>query len=171
MSITVEIVSGQGRDYWPRPGRAFVAARSHTFAALADAINVGFARWDLAHLSEFVLSDGTRIADTHPDLDAPADTVDIHALKLSRLRLDDQFVYTFDFGDDWQHLCTVGPERVDPSRCTASHRTDPCPLRGGEACPTSTDGAGPAMTWNARSLPIPGAETCRLSSLPGAGGP
>ena len=25
-----------------------------------------------------------------------------------------QFLYTFDLGDDWTHLCTVGPERIDP---------------------------------------------------------
>jgi hypothetical protein len=30
------------------------------------------------------------------------------------LALGDQFVYTFDLGDAWTHLCTVGPERIDP---------------------------------------------------------
>jgi len=25
-----------------------------------------------------------------------------------------RFVYVFDLGDDWAHLCTVGPERIDP---------------------------------------------------------
>lgn len=114
LSISVELVHGRGEEFWPRPGRIFVAARSHTFATFADAINAGFARWDLAHLSEFVLDDGTRIADTDPFFDAPEDTVDIHTAKLSTLKLGDQFVYTFDFGDNWQHLCTVGPERVDP---------------------------------------------------------
>jgi hypothetical protein len=50
MSIQVELVSGRGEDLWPRPGRIFAAARSHTFAQLSEAINAAFARWDLAHL-------------------------------------------------------------------------------------------------------------------------
>jgi len=28
--------------------------------------------------------------------------------------LGEQFLYTFDLGDDWAHLCTVGLERIDP---------------------------------------------------------
>jgi hypothetical protein len=28
---------------------------------------------------------------------------------LSTLSLGEQFVYEFDFGDSWTHLCTVGP--------------------------------------------------------------
>lgn len=28
----------------------------------------------------------------------------------------EQFVYVFDLGDDWTHLCTVGPERIDPEK-------------------------------------------------------
>ncbi len=130
LSITVELISGRGEDYWPRPGRIFVAARSHTFVALADAINAGFARWDLSHLSQFVLADETRIADTDPFFDAPEDTVDIHTAKLSTLKLGDQFAYTFDFGDDWHHLCTVGPERVDPEEVYGITPNRPVPYWG-----------------------------------------
>ena len=68
LSIRIDLVEGHGEHLWPRPGRIFAAARSHTFAQLARAIDDAFAR----------------------------------------------FVYVFDFGDDWTHLCTVGPERVDP---------------------------------------------------------
>jgi hypothetical protein len=34
--------------------------------------------------------------------------------KLSTLSLGEQFVYEFDFGDGWTHLCTVGSVRIDP---------------------------------------------------------
>ena len=34
--------------------------------------------------------------------------------RLSRLEPEEPFVYVFDFGDDWAHLCSVGPKRVDP---------------------------------------------------------
>jgi hypothetical protein len=30
-----------------------------------------------------------------------------------RLRGGEQFLYTFDLGDDWTHLCTVAPARID----------------------------------------------------------
>jgi hypothetical protein len=39
LSIRVELVGGGGRTLWPRPGRVFAAARSHTFLALGDAID------------------------------------------------------------------------------------------------------------------------------------
>lgn len=58
LSIRVELIQGGGRTLWPRPGRVFAAARSHTFLALGDAIDTAFARWDRAHLSLFELADG-----------------------------------------------------------------------------------------------------------------
>ena len=57
LSIRVELVSGRGRDFWPRPGRDFAAGRRHTFADLAGAIDDAFARWDRAHLHLFDLGD------------------------------------------------------------------------------------------------------------------
>src|SRR5206468_2827930 len=60
LSIRVELVEGHGEHFWPRPGRIFAAARTHTFAQLATAIDDAFARWDRAHLHEFDLADGTR---------------------------------------------------------------------------------------------------------------
>ncbi len=78
----------------------FVAARSHTFAAVAGAINAGFARWDLAHL--------------------------------------------------WQHLCTVGPERVDPEEVYGMTPSRPVPYWGWGDVPDQSgrrfandDGDGP----------------------------
>lgn len=60
-SIRVDLIEGRGERLLPRPGRIFAAARSHTSAALATAIDDAFARWDRAHLHEFHLADGTRI--------------------------------------------------------------------------------------------------------------
>lgn len=47
---------------WPRPGRTLAAARTHTFAQLATAIDDAFARWDRAHLHEFTLAGRERVA-------------------------------------------------------------------------------------------------------------
>ncbi|MCY4665101.1 MAG: hypothetical protein OXC00_10575 [Acidimicrobiaceae bacterium] len=130
LSITVELVSGRGERYWPRPGRVFVASRSHTFAALAAAINDGFARWDHAHLSRFALADGTAIADVDPFFDLSDDSIDIRTAKLSRLRPSEQFAYTFDLGDGWQHLCTVDAKRIDPEEVYGLEPRMPAPCFG-----------------------------------------
>ena len=113
--ITVELVSGGERgNLWPRPGRTFLAARSHSFEQLAEAIDDAFGRWDLAHLHEFTLADGTCVGDPDPDWDEGRKLVDARRTKLSRLALGEQFAYVFDLGDYWAHLCTVGTERADP---------------------------------------------------------
>ena len=95
LSIRVGLVSGCGTDYWPRPGRIFAAARLHRFSQLANAIDTAFARWDRAHLYQFVLADGRRIG--QPELDEFDDEVFIDgaATTLSMLTLGEQFVYEF----------------------------------------------------------------------------
>lgn len=114
LSIRVELVEGHGERLWPRPGRILAVARRHTFAALAGAIDDAFARWDRAHLHEFRLADGTRLTTPYGDEDELGPSLDDRRATASRLRPDEQFLYTFDLGDDWTHLCTVRPERIDP---------------------------------------------------------
>lgn len=114
LSIRVDLVEGHGKHLWPRPGRIFAAARSHTFAQLAEAIDDAFARWDRAHLHDFSLADGTRLTTLYEDWEESGPAADDRKAKLSRLQLGERFVYVFDFGDDWTHLCTVGDGRVDP---------------------------------------------------------
>ena len=115
LSIRVDLAEGRGDEYWPRPGRIFAAARSHTFKQLADAIDDAFARWDRSHLQEFSLADGRRLCDPDPDWEIEGQiTEDYRKAKLSRLRPGEQFVYVFDLGDDWAHLCTVGAQQIDP---------------------------------------------------------
>jgi len=103
LSIRVEVISGRGQTFWPRPGRIFAAARSHLFGQLADAIDTAFARWDRAHLSQFQSANGSNI-----DSDGAV------AVKLSALKPEEQFLYEFDFGESWTRLCTVGSARIDP---------------------------------------------------------
>lgn len=115
LSIRVELVSGRGMDLWPRPGRVFAAARSHTFRQLAHAIDTAFARWDLAHMHMFTLADATEITALQQwDGDAPDGSIDSHTTKISKLGPGDKFAYVFDFGDDWAHLCTIDEQKIDP---------------------------------------------------------
>ncbi|MBW4042219.1 MAG: plasmid pRiA4b ORF-3 family protein [Acidobacteria bacterium] len=113
LAIKVELVEGRGAYLWPRPGRVFAAARSHTFADLARSIDLAFGRWDFSHLHGFRLADGTSIG--VPDPDWPElDALDESATRLSRLQPGEAFAYEFDFGDGWTHVCTVLEQKVDP---------------------------------------------------------
>jgi len=114
LSIRVDLVDGGGLSLWPRPGRIFAAARSHSFAHLATAIDDAFARWDRAHLHMFDLGEsGGLLIDQYWD-DPPDDSRVDDTVNLSTLTAAQQFVYVFDLGDNWAHLCTVGAEPIDP---------------------------------------------------------
>jgi hypothetical protein len=121
LSIRVELVEGRGERFWPRPGRILAAARSHTFAQLADAIDDAFARWDRAHLHKFELADGLRLTTPYEEWDSVGSVADDRRTNLSRLKPGEQFVYVFDFGDDWTHLCTRGARAHRPARCPRHH--------------------------------------------------
>jgi hypothetical protein len=131
LSIQVELVSGRGAEFWPRPGRIFAAARSHSFGQLADAIDLAFARWDLAHVHMFTLADGDEITALEQwDSEAPDGSMDSDKTKLNRLSPGEQFAYVFDFGDDWAHLCTVGARRIDPLDELGTLPAEPQPYYG-----------------------------------------
>jgi Plasmid pRiA4b ORF-3-like protein len=128
LSIRVDLVACSGERLWPRPGRLFAAARSHTFAQLAAAIDNAFARWDGSHLHEFKLADGNRLG--MPSDDGPDPLLDYRQIRLSRLQPGDRFAYVFDFGDNWQHVCAIGPERIDPLQVAGRIPTQPLPYFG-----------------------------------------
>ncbi|MGI8796480.1 MAG: IS1096 element passenger TnpR family protein [Acidimicrobiia bacterium] len=130
LSITVELVEGRDRTFWPRPGRVFGAARAHTFAELADAIDGAFARWDRAHLREFRLADNRRIGRPDPDAAEASAALDERTTKLSLLAARDRFLYVFDFGDGWHHLCTVAEHRIDPHETLGTMPDSPMPYFG-----------------------------------------
>lgn len=135
LSIRVDLVEGGGHaSLWPRPGRILAAARSHTFAQLATAIDDAFARWDRSHLHEFEIGD-TQLIGPIVWEDAPENAQRSDQVRLSRLGLGEQFVYTFDLGDDWTHLCTVGPARIDPAETLGIVPETPLPYWGWGAIP------------------------------------
>jgi hypothetical protein len=130
LAIRVDLVEGHAERLWPRPGRIFAAARTHTFKQLADAIDDAFARWDRSHLHEFELTDGTRLMTPFRDWEELGPALDDRRTRLSRLKRNEQFVYEFDFGDAWTHLCTVGPERIDPEEALGIVPGKPLPYFG-----------------------------------------
>jgi len=161
LSIRVELIEGAGQHCWPRPGRILAAARTHTFAQLAEAIDDAFARWDRAHLCQFDMADGARIALPDPDWDEPGETLDYRRLRLSRLEPGEQFVYVFDLGDDWAHLCTVGPRRIDPAEALGIVPPTPLPYWGWGSIP---DQYGRRFDEDDGESPVP--DDPRLADLP-----
>lgn len=134
LSIKVELIGGRGDRLWPRPGRVLVAARRHTFEQLATAIDDAFARWDRAHLHTFDRT-GRRLI-VSPYFDDPPDGAESSdRTRLSRLELGEQFAYTFDLGDNWTHLCTVEPQRVDPYETLGAEADLPTPYWGWGSIP------------------------------------
>jgi hypothetical protein len=78
-----------------------------------------------AHLHQFDLAGGVRLG--RPDWDDEnEDVLDGRRTTLARLKKDEQFVYEFDFGDSWEHLCTVGPLESTPSSSSAHSLTRLC---------------------------------------------
>lgn len=135
ISVQVELVEGRGQHLWPRPGRLIAASVYHSFGDLARAIDDGFARWDRAHLHEFELGDGTRIGSADPDSDFDDAPLDESRLNLSRLKPGEQFIYVFDLGDEWAHLCTVGKAQIDPVETFGLVPSGPLPYFGWGSIP------------------------------------
>ena len=124
LSIRIELLGGRGEELWPQPGRVLAVGPGHTFADLAEAIDVALARWDRAHLCEFLLADGTIVTDSgsaEEMVDSPATSFAVPALHLgatkvaSGVRPGDEFCYVFDLGDMWTHRCVVEEDKIDPS--------------------------------------------------------
>lgn len=134
LQIRVELLGGGGVDLSPPPGRILLVGPRHTFAQLAEAIDMAFARWDRAHLHLFELPDGRQIGHPDPDPDpdgAPDGWLDGTTLTVAReVPPGTAFRYLFDLGDDWDHHCQVLPEKADPLEEYGERPTQPVPVMG-----------------------------------------
>lgn len=137
--ITVELLGGRGIDLDPPPGRDLIAPPSTTFAELARAIDLAFARWDRAHHHEFALADGTRVIDDVPHRDLAARAA-IGGPILDRvlpgtttvkplLERGDTMRYVFDLSDRWVYRCTV-TDKISVEQLIGPRITGPQPIRG-----------------------------------------
>jgi hypothetical protein len=159
LAIKVELVEGRGEYFWPRPGRVFAAARSHTFAELARSIDAAFGRWDFAHSHGFTLRDGTSVGTPDPDWGAP-EALDDEVTELGRLQAGEAFAYEFDLAARWMHLCTALEQPVDPLEALGVVPDKPLPYWGAGTLPDQygrrwldDDGRSPGKDPQARDLP------------------
>lgn len=134
LNIRVELVHGNGQVFEPPPGRDFLVGPHDSFSDLAEAINTGFARWDISHLHMFRLPNDRVIGIVDEDAD---DTEDEQAITVAdELKKDEEFVYIFDFGDDWTHNCRVLDDDVDPDEAFGGEPDEsPVPIWGWGSIP------------------------------------
>jgi len=119
MVLRVVLLAQGGEELAGPPGRDLLVSDTHTFGDLAAAIDRAFARWDLSHLHEFRLIDGRKIGMIDPaGFEDDAAGLDERKITLQRagLRPGDTFEYVFDFGNSWEHRCTVLRRDVDPTK-------------------------------------------------------
>jgi hypothetical protein len=143
LSVTVELLGGRGEELWPWPGRIFAVGPSHTFFALADAINDAFGRWDRSHLSMFTLADGQVVTDelTGAEMAEAAGgpisaPLNIESAKVAKvLKPGAEFQFTFDLGDAWTHRCEIAEEKIDPVDALGMRPETPLPYWGWGALP------------------------------------
>lgn len=133
MIVRVLLAAQGGEEFVGPPGRDLLVCDTHTFAELATAIDRAFARWDLSHLHEFRFADGRRIGMIDPD-DLDDDAADLDERKVTvqqaGLRRGDTFEYVFDFGDSWEHRCTILRCKVDPMKESGAASSEIVPVFG-----------------------------------------
>jgi len=144
--VRVVLVSQAGEEIPDAPGRDLLTRDTSTFADLATAIDRAFARWDLSHLHEFRLSDGRTIgmADTDEfgDGEDELDETEV-TLGSAGLEVGASFEYVFDFGDSWEHRCTVLRDPVDPVAESGIVPAEIIPIFGWGAIPDQYGRTGP----------------------------
>ena len=125
LSLEVTLLRGHLEEFWPPPGRELVVGPTHTFEQLGEEIDRSFGRWDLAHLRQITLADGTVVTDseTAAELEDDVDGGSGEPVKIGPdidkarvvdlVRVGDSFRYEFDLGDQWIHRCAV-TGTVDP---------------------------------------------------------
>jgi hypothetical protein len=124
----------------PPVWRRVLVPAGWTLGSLHDIIQITFA-WDNSHLNmfdldgqKFTVTDGPEAAE---DYALGIEDADEAPLDLLDLRPGDKFTYTYDFGDNWEHVVEV--EKIVEAD---SSQTYPYCLKGARAAPPE-DCGGP----------------------------
>lgn len=109
---------------------------SATLADLHDAIQAAMG-WGDSHLHEFFIG-GRRYGPLYED--APEELIDETTITLQALKLakGTRFLYSYDFGDNWEHDI-----RVEKAEAVSAELLHPLCLDGARACPPEDCGGPP----------------------------
>jgi hypothetical protein len=81
------------------------------------------------HLFELEPDRGGLLIDRYWD-DPPEEARVVETVRIGTLTGGQQFVYVFDLGDHWAHLCTVAEQRIDPEETLGIVPDRPLPYWG-----------------------------------------
>ena len=131
-TVRVDLVSGAHVPDDPRCGRIMLVGPRHTLKDLAEAVDLAFARWDLAHLHEFEFPDGRRYGVPGEEFAAElGEAIDYEQVQAGSVASKGElFMYVFDFGDNWLHLCRVERSNVSPTKLAGIVPEKPIPVWG-----------------------------------------
>lgn len=138
LSIRVDRVEGGDHaSLWPRPvGSSPPPARTPSQSSPPRSMTrspVGTARTFTSSRSATCYSPARPSGTRHPSTLSQAITSGCRGS--GRVGSGEQFIYTFDLGDDWTHPCTVGPARIDPDEALGIVPKTPLPYWGWGAIP------------------------------------
>lgn len=154
LQIRVGLIGGRGESLDPAPGRIFICGPGHSLGELADAINGAFARWDRSHLHGFELADGRRIGFPDDEFGPELVWLDQDELEVvSEVEPGEEFSFTFNLGDDWEHRCRVMSDKIDPGEEWGPGTLPeiPVPSGAGARSPISTDATRRQIrSWTSR---------------------
>jgi len=141
--MTVRVVL-RGREALRLPlpaGRVLLAHTDHTFAELAEAIDVAFGRWDLTPPHEFEVEGRRLLSDLEVADPGDRDVEESGAVTLGAvgLRPAAPFRYVFDLGERWVHECEVETAAVDPFEVYGEEPDVPVPVFGWGTVPDQYD--------------------------------
>lgn len=131
MTIRV-VLSGQAQQPLPQPpGRILLVHADHAFVDLAEAIDTGFARWDLTPFHRFDV-EGRVLLTPGSAADEGQEAEDSDEVTVGEvgLRAGARFNYTFDLDEQWAHECTVEEVGVDPFALAGEEPEVPVPFFG-----------------------------------------
>lgn len=123
------------------PGRVLLVNAEHTFADLAEAVDVAFGRWDLTPPHEFEVEGRRLLSDLEVADPGDGDVEESGGVTLGAvgLRPAAPFRYVFDLGERWVHECDVETAAVDPFEVYGEEPDGPVPVFGWGTVPDQYD--------------------------------
>lgn len=140
------------RDIQPPIWRLLRVPDAYTLHQLHRVLQVVFSRLD-SHLYAFEI-DGRRYQLPNPDWDLKAEDSARTRLRDLELGAGAEFVYVYDFGDDWRHDVRV--EKVMPMPPEHGRDWSPRLLEGARAAPPEDVGGLPGYARMLEALADPG---------------
>lgn len=135
-TVRVLLLGREGDPAGSEPGRIMLVRSDHTFADLSEAVDTAFGRWDLTPPHAFHLRGRTLWSEISlADGEGPAQgSADVEVGEVG-LRAGSTFRYVFDLGEEWEHVCEVERDDVDPLAEYGDEPDLPVPVYGWGSIP------------------------------------